>query len=686
MNTLTLHLVTNPEDCEQTISLDIHSFVHKRLESFVYKDDISISSVPLAYIDSQPLLSNKNIGLIDRSYSVYGNSILSLNEDNYGFIASSDKIASEYSELLITNMEAVDEVGNSRPLFYCHILRENTVSVKIERINSEGLTSLDKTFLIALDDNKIYTEAKNTCSLETGKYDFYMITSTDSDGIQLKELLSLVPVAREAEWEDIDLETGLFKDGVIAFTKEKNSSGYSYYLSESDQWFYSPKQTNQIKIKVPNRLDIEDSWYLEISNGDFFCYINGALRRYWCPEYYSQDFFPSFSYKFSQQINLNRITSRFLKCNKETAIDVSESRNITLYIYDYENNLIKIWTTDASLEGNRFSNSSIKYELGIIESWDNSSGLIYVNEDILASWRIEAEVFTKHTNYTYKLLNFNPLENESIINKLIVIYLVPDRSDGENSIHHLICDEYGNILSCSQNELKALNEDGTINLNSIIGKNYLLGESNFFINYSAGQENDKAYLILGEATLKDVSSIGEIDLYEINQRGKQVISFDSDTFSKSPKALLSEYGYGNRGLIYPTNNSLIIKPPVTLLEEYGGVYIKSQAEQIMKKFVPAGVYCIFDWLSPNTEFACDNTVEGEVTINVLWEGPAYLYRLYRRVNNSEPELLETFESLTEVEFTYVDTDYTSGDYLEYEVKLFDSYEYESKYKIGLRGL
>jgi len=39
-----------------------------------------------------------------------------------------------------------------------------------------------------------------------------------------------------------------------------------------------------------------------------------------------------------------------------------------------------------------------------------------------------------------------------------------------------------------------------------------------------------------------------------------------------------------------------------------------------------------------------------------------------------------------VEFSYVDTDYSSGDYLEYEVRLFDLYEYESKYKIGLRGL
>lgn len=686
MDTLTLQLITNPEDCEQTLSLDIESFVHKRLESFVYKDDVSSSSVPLAYIESETLLSNKNISLVDRSYSVYTNSILSLNEDNYGLIIFSDKIASSYSDILVTNKEAIDEEGNSRPLFYCHKLRANTISVKIERVNSEGLTKIDKLFLIELDDNKIFTEAKNYCSLESGKYDFYMITSTNSEGVQLKELLSLSPVVREAEWEDIDLYTGLFKEGVIAFTKERNSSGYSYYLPSSDKWFYVPKQTNQIKVKVPSQLTSENSWYLEINNGDFFSYTNGALRRYWCPEYYEQDFFPSFSYKFSQQLSLNRVTNRFLKCSKETAINTDNSRNVTLYIYDYENNLIRIWTTDASLDGTRFSNSSIKYESGKIESWDNLSGVIYVNEDILASWRVEAELFVKQDSYAYKLLNFNPLENTSIINKLIVLYMIPDKSSGENSIHHLICDEFGNVKSCSQAELQSFNEDGTLNINSIIGKNYLLGESNFFGAYCVGQENNKAYLVLGEIGLKDISSIKNTDIYEINQRGSRVVDFSAETFSKARRALLSEYGYGSKGVVYPTNNCVVVRPPISLLEEYGGVFLKSQAEQIMKKFVPNGTYCIFDWIVPQADFSCDNTIEGGVTITILWEGPTYWYRLYRKLNGSEWELIESYDSLTEIEFSYLDTDYTSGDYLEYEVRLFDSYEYESKYKIGLRGL
>ncbi|MFM7858664.1 MAG: hypothetical protein ACKO96_43785, partial [Flammeovirgaceae bacterium] len=73
MASFTLELITSvSEDYQQEryIELGLINHVHKRLETFMYLDDIKSNAVALDYFESSELDSKYNLFIADRSHQV----------------------------------------------------------------------------------------------------------------------------------------------------------------------------------------------------------------------------------------------------------------------------------------------------------------------------------------------------------------------------------------------------------------------------------------------------------------------------------------------------------------------------------------------------------------------------------------------------------------------------------------
>ena len=692
MSQFTLELITSQEgayDLQRYIDLDLVNHVHKRIETFMYLDDIKSSAVSLDYFESPEIDSKYNLFIADRSHQVAANSLRKIDSRNGFEKISSSAYSSPYSTVLITNRTFIDEFNKERPLFYKHILHESTVSVQLEIVQSGNLAIVDTGYVYEKDTHIIYTNYHNFFDQETGTYKLYFLTSTLSTGAQVRELLNPVSVVREATWEDIDLVTGdLYVDRAV-YSKEKNTSGYTYYFSINDTWWVKPEMKSLIRVRPPAGRKSDDPWYLRITNGDISVVENSASRRYWLPEYLTQPYQPSFPYIFSPYDKMLFVADRVLSATRGSlAIDPDDNRNITIYIYDFEGNLLKVWTTNETLNGARFSNTSVFYESNKILSWDNESGIVCLTESILPAWQFFAEYTYAADDLEYTALNLNPVYNKSLLNQSIIFYIVPNADQDDRGLHYLLVEADGRISYCSQSlgfsypNLQLLNSDGTYNSQTVIGMKYI-SESDvdtFITEYSAGYENSFAYLVLAEINVLDRSLASKAKIYDVRTEGDALISRDQATFIKNPRALHSVYGYGEDGGIVPFNNVVVIQAPLTLLTAYGGNLEEDKASGLLHKYLVAGTYPIIEWTYPWSEVSCDVSVESIVTISWTWEGPDCDYLLYRRFNpNSEWELIYEVSAVSPGTMTYTDTDLVSGDAVYYEVRLKETYEYPAPY-------
>lgn len=677
---LTLELITQQQDYtfSNSITLDVVNHVHKRIESFNYLDDIKANVVALDYFESQILDSKYNLFIADRSYQVAANAIRKIDNMSGLVKITANSYSSAYSNLLISNQVFIDEIGRERPLFYKHILPIDTVSVQLESIVSGNNNVVETGYKVSLEDNCVYTNYQNLFDPRTGAYVLYFLNITSLTG-QQKVLLSPVSVVQEAQWQDIDLATGELYSTLSVYTKEKNSSGYTFYFNKSDTWWIKPQKESLLNCILPAGRDSSDPWYVRISNGDITTIVNRSVRRYWLPEYLTQPYQPSFPYIFSNYNKLIFIDKRVVAATRGSlAVSVEENRHINLYIYDFNQILIKAWTTDLSKKDLRYSDTGIFWETDKVLCCDNRSGIIVLTEDILPSWQIFGEYYYAAEDLEIQSINLNPIQNKNLLNQTVVFYIIPNVTSMEKALQYLIVEADGRISFCSQAHsisypnLQLFENDGSYNVNTIIGLKYISDiETNTFVTlYTAGYENTFAYLILGEVNLIDRSSVAEAEAYDVRVKGNSLINFDTDLFNKNPKALQSRYGYGDDGAIIPLNNVVVIQAPLTLLIDYGGALEKVAAEEHMKKNLVAGTLPLIEWTYPYSDIFLDTSLIGQISISWTWEGPDYNYRLYRRFNSTaEWILLYDTTSSTRANLEYIDTMLTSNDTVYYELRI-----------------
>lgn len=680
MPSVTLELVSHGPRQSQLLPISAH--VHKYIEQFLYTEKIADSSVPIAYYESDPIDSWKNVQIVDKTYVINDNDYeFNANEVSWTEVVAAS-ITSKYKHLALTMESIVDASGKIKPLFFKHKLPDNTTDAHIEVVTGGNRNDVESGYKVDVENDVIFTNFQNYFNPDTGAYRLHFVISCDEDGNTYHELLNPEPAASEAGWEDVVLEgdlIGTLTTEYPLYSRESNSDGYKFDLNIEGTWYYKPIDNSMIRTMYPSARDPNTSWNISFTNGEFSTILNGRLRRYHVPEYDMQPFAPSKPYMYAPYRTMLYVNKNVLVTTRgKTAIDPSSGKHITIYVYDENDVLKSAYTTDGSLEGKRAFKAeesvvanaqNVFYETDKIESVDNQNGFVLFNIELDANQSYYASFFYESNNLEYSYVDFNPIQNKDVMDHMYVFYMIPDANPNDRSIHYIKVNRAGVIVETSQNfgrshpNFQPLNSDGSVNSNSIVGMKYNsnLEPTTFYNSYCLPNNYDWAYYVLCEVVVMDLAQEEDSLVVDVSREGA-VIKEESfrDAIRANPKVLQSVLGYGKDGQEVPENAVVVINAPVELLEDYGGVLTRLKAEKMLKAYTNQAVHSIVDWVYEKPELTGWSKVAGEVELTMSWEGPDLTYNIYRRENDvDEWELIDFIENPEEGSVIYTDTGLTS---------------------------
>lgn len=693
MPSIVLELIVTPTT-GVSVTLGVTSFVHKRIEKFIYTDSIKGEAVPVSYLENQSFDAWQNLQIVDRSYAVPANSEKRSERRAAYRVVESTSVSSQYRLIQATNQTYVNERGRTKPLFFRHDLPNDTVQCELYILKNGNRHDVDTGYVLDLDNNVIYTNYQNFFNPDTGAFKLFGLVCTDSSGVAVHTLLNPECVAREADWEDIDLDTGLLTTDYPVYSRERSASGYTFHFNSGDVWYVKPVAKSLIKALRPSGKEADDPWFLRFTNGDLTTVVNNASRRYYVPEYDAQPFIPSKPTVYSPYTNMLFVNKSVIAATRDNLnIDPDAGLHINIFIEDVDGVLIRALTTDQGLEGTRFSDTDVFFEADKIDSWDNKGGFIALGIELHASWDFAATYYYTADDFEYNLVSLNPLNNTSAFDHTFTFYVVPDVNVNDKAIHHLVVDHSGIIVECSQGQgishpnLQLKDGGGNYNANTVIGLKYVsdIETDTFMTRYAAGFENDFGYMIVGECAALDISLIEDQFEADVRRSGYS-ISPDvfQDVIRANPRILQSSLGYRETGQEVPENAVMILKAPLTLLTDYGGELTEEQAGTLLRMHMPSAAYALIDWTYPAVELTGSNLTADQIDLTWTWEG-SFTYRLYRKLSLEDVwVLIDTQVSPVEGTISYTDTAVSASDIWHYEVRVFDSVEFPAAHSLSVK--
>jgi len=665
-----------------TLELPVVNHVHSRMEKFIYADNVSAHSVALDYIESREITPANNLRLNNKT-SIVPRNAPQLAEERVDYDTFYGLTYVTHSwEILATSITTVDEQGQLKPLFWKHVLPENTVEASIEEVQRGNRNQVDSGYKLDLDTNHIFTNYKNFFDADTGAYRLFYVVSTDDVGNTTHELLNPIPACAEAGWQDIDISTGNLYTTYPLYTRARGVNSNTFTFNVASQWYVRALSRALIQPRVPMALDANSNWFMRITNGDFFATTNGALRQYVIPEYWRQPFSPTAPYIFGSYEQLEYVNENILKFPRESTA-VLLGQPLTIFIRDYDGNLLKVLTTDASLHGLRYGQDNVFYESDKILAVDNVGGFVSLGIKLLPSWDFVATYYYEADDYEYTGINLNPVYNSQIRNRVVVIYCKPDLTNviSDTSVYHIVVDDDGTIVDANEPGL-ALWIGGSPNPATVVGTSY----GDFLDDYAVGGANANAYMLIVEAAIDTKGDLRDTLVYDVRQRGAWPT--DDNAVKANPRLLQSAMMDNEQGTIIPRDNVVVIELPYSLQEDYGGLLTKEQAEDYAVRHLDASKLAVTRWVGPATDVTASHTDVGEITITWDWDGPG-TYKVYRRTNPTDVwvEIDSAAQAVLPAGRTmqYVDTGLTIGVY-HYEVRVVvDGVEYPASYSLAIEA-
>ena len=351
---------------------------------------------------------------------------------------------------------------------------------------------------------------------------------------------------------------------------------------------------------------------------------------------------------------------------KHLATQPGEYRHIVVYVYDADDVLLEVLTTDSNLDGDRYSDTDIYYQSDKVLSWDNANGFITFGIELDPQNSYFATYFYEADDYEYTAITLNPLQNKDAGSLMWVYYVIPNVDYRDKAIHTLGVDQDGIIVYASQPEgrtfpsLRLTDEDGKYNKDTVIGMKYnsLVDSDNFVNTYTVPYVNEHQYYVLAEVVVMDAADPTDSIIFDVRRTGNVIKENKfEDAIRANPKILQSHLGCGIDGQVVPENNLLLIRAPVTLLEDFGGVLSPEKAERLLKKYLPAADSGLVHWDYKMPALNGYSTIAGQVDLEMSWEGPGLTYNLYRKVNPvGEFKLISEIELGQEDTVEYIDND------------------------------
>lgn len=685
MASITLELIASASgdyDFTTSITLPMVFYVLKPIEQFRYQVDVPSSSVPIVYVENKPLDSHKNLVIVDKSYLVPENSKHLLEAHGRIIKLASSSFSGSYKDIAVTNVVYTDDKGRDRPLFFKHRLPLGVTQVSLTRAFNGNRQLVDTGYLVDLANSAVYTNHLNMWHEPSGSYSVYLVHYTTADGTTAREILNPMSVVNEATWEDIDQTTGNLVDTALLYTKEKTASGYTFYFNKAATWYIKPLDSGLLSMLKPSFRRAYEPWYPRFTNGDVIGTSNSNVYRYWLPDYDQQPFFPYKPIIYSSYGLFDQITPRIIVAPRNNiSIDPNVGLHIELRITDADDVLVKVFTSDESKAGARFSDTAIYYEVDGFDSWDLRSGMLLLNTSLLPEWKISGSFYYTANDLELQTVDLNPINNALVKDHMYVFYCTPNANEIDSAIHYLIVNHSGIIVFCSQSlgltypNLMLLNQDGSYNTHTVVGKAYVSATSTdtFLDQYAAGYGNSYGYLILSEVNFADIAAEQDQLVFDVSRPMGINPNYYTDAFADNYRLLQSEFGYGTEGQEVPVNGVMIIDAPLSLLEDYGGTFAQQEAEDHLRKHMTAAGYGLIRWRYPASPITAISDTVGLIRISTEWVGPDLTYYIQESTNANDAWVtVETFTDPARTDdLTFGDTR-TSGSILYYRTIIEDA--------------
>lgn len=443
--------------------VDTRQNVKKRLEIFRFNNDIPDGDINITYAASSPVNAKNNLFISDKSTSINENSPNFLVEEQ---TFNGTTFSTFFKNFLLTDVfTPATTTREATPLYFRHILDaevdENSVTILDQNFNpiDGNLYVVEKPLDFNDDDGLImdgsdvdhpltyqgvfvYNNLENTFNAETGEFIVYYVGYADTNGDTVHVLLNNTNVFNEAQFDDIFQLTSQLKPWVKAYEIDENNGVFDITTPTTNLFSLKSLDTARIFVTEPIDKDANLPWFVRITNGSFK-FINGVETYvYSLPEFLTQNFNPVFPFKFIISEEAVRVNEHLLKLSRNNInVDPLNSFELDIEIFDADDNILLAITTDVGKDGDTYINNlgddtTIKWQADQIQSIDKKFGFIYMVPVLKDTYQIRVTYYFEEKFYEFTQVNFNPTQNNEVLNGRVILYLVPTNATNNDNLGH----------------------------------------------------------------------------------------------------------------------------------------------------------------------------------------------------------------------------------------------------------
>jgi len=645
---LTMHLTLTGIPMSTTMGMS--QVVQKRLDHVRYRRQVPPKDIPIEFVGWPKVNAATSLNFVDLSDSIAANS--SLVYVGEITIVTGVTLSVNNLDVLISDKFRTLETGEVEPFFYNHVIDMDPLDAQhasIQKVNSSGeleevdpeLYSFEAVQIDVRNVGFVYTNLRNSFDEITGEYELYWVQWIDQNGGSHSELLDSTVVFHVATFDDIDSTLGTLDPESNSYTSTYTGTGYVLGMSRTSTYYIKYLNDNSIYPIEPTLTTIDDPWFVSVYNGAF---VSGP-NSYSVPEFALQSFDPVYPILMAIDETARKVSPSIIKLQRENTavmyVGAAFPLHLTLILRDKSTGDVEYaLSTDTALGGTQYlsaihpiTGAPVMWDTETIQDWDNAQGMVTLNQNIVYDrYDIDATYQYFAQAYEYTKVNLNPYLNPSILDTMLVLYLVPNVGPSGTSVHHLLV-QNGLITAVSDPALDAF-IGGAPNPGSVIGTPYTnsIYPPSFTVMFPD-------LLILAEVNPICVTQPQTDYAIDIRQLGGGIRpEWEDDAIMANYRIAYTPGVAPVGGYEYPTHGSIVIKVPYTLHTNHGGELEDIGIRALVEKNIAGGEYAIIKLDGVIPEFGCSTDDQGVFSVGggtalLQWhqEDPVYTFNIYRGV-------------------------------------------------------
>jgi len=349
--------------------------------------------------------------------------------------------------------------------------------------------------------------------------------------------------------------------------------------------------------------EVEDPWYVRVTNGRFFASISGSVYKYYIAEFLSQTFNPEPPIKYAEEESAAILSNTLIKLDHDNIYeDDDESLYLSIEITDANGAGKAAYTTDTSLVGTIAGNGQpyVKWDrddkVGI-RSIDHRTGFLDIDGlDLNSNWEVTASYYYEEVHYEFTFMDFNPISNKEALTTRTSIFVDAETTlvSKTKTLYYLKTDQSGKVIESNwddfDNDSQTYSPDGQELFYELKPSWMASGDHHLFVN-EFSVEQSGTFLILADMTTAEAQDASEMVTIDTRVRGGGIAESRLDD-ALSLQDEVRWYWDQARwdGTPYPGNASYLVEIPLSVLDGAGGTFQADEVREVIERHTAFGVY------------------------------------------------------------------------------------------------